>query len=117
MTQSTTNFSRGDVVIVPFAFSDRRAFKNRPALILSSDRYHSSRQELIIAAITSRIRQPPLTGDHVIQGWRESGLPRPSVVTAILRTAKSYHVVRKMGVLPPDDMAGVEAGLREALAL
>ncbi|MBM3154434.1 MAG: type II toxin-antitoxin system PemK/MazF family toxin, partial [Chloroflexi bacterium] len=49
-----TEYSRGDVVLVSFIFSDETGEKRRPAVIVSADAYHKSRQEVIIAAITSR---------------------------------------------------------------
>jgi len=33
----------GDVVLVPFPFTDQTAAKRRPAIIVSSDAYHSER--------------------------------------------------------------------------
>ena len=103
--------------MVPYIFSDRNVSKNRPALILSSDAYHASRQEVIVAAITSRIRDPLFVGDHLIVNWQASGLVRPSVVTGILRTVKNYIIVRKMGVMAAQDMDAVEAAIKQALAL
>lgn len=49
-----TAYSRGDVVLVSFIFSDATGERRWPAVIVSSDAYHKSRQEAIIAAITSR---------------------------------------------------------------
>jgi mRNA interferase MazF len=115
--QSTTTYSRGDIVLVPYPFSDRLVVKNRPALIISSAAYHSSRYEVVIAAITSRIRSPLLIGDYLIQDWRGSGLSRPSVVTGILRTAKAYLIRRHLGKLPARELVAVTGTLREALEL
>ena len=116
-TPSTTTYSRGDVVLVPFLFTDRAAFKTRPAVVVSSDVYHVGRREVIIAAVTSRIRQPLMPGDHLICRWRESGLPKPSVATAILRTVKRAMIARRLGALAAPDLRAVDARLAEALAL
>jgi len=38
-----TSFSRGDVVLVKFVFSDEKGAKQRPGLIVSTDGYHQGR--------------------------------------------------------------------------
>jgi hypothetical protein len=52
---STTSFNQGDVVLVPFRFTDLSAVKQRPALILSPKRLNNVRTDLIVAAISSQI--------------------------------------------------------------
>src|SRR5438445_11188607 len=80
-----TSCSRGDVVLVKFVFADEKGAKQRPGLIVSIDRYHQGRREMILAAITSNGGRL-LVGDYKIKGWRESGLPGPSIDTCIVRT-------------------------------
>ena len=50
--------SFGDVVLVPFPFTDQSGIKKRPAVVLSSNNYNVSRRDLLIMAITSQVRQP-----------------------------------------------------------
>ena len=59
---NTTSYSRGDVVLVNFVYSDETGTKRRPVLLLSTEAYHNGRQEAIVAAITSNTRRI-LTGD------------------------------------------------------
>jgi mRNA interferase MazF len=110
-------FSHGDVVYVPFVFADKPVVKNRPALIVSSAEYHASRREIVIAAITSRIRDPLFVGDHKIDGWQESGLAAPSVVTCILWTVKSAMIRRKLGALSADDLNAFHGAFVRAFGL
>jgi mRNA-degrading endonuclease toxin of MazEF toxin-antitoxin module len=116
-TPYTTTYSRGEVILVPFQFTDRPVAKMRPAVILSSPTYNAGRQELIVAALTSRIRSPLLPGDRLLGDWQTAGLPRESVVTAIIRTVKHSMVSRRIGKLTGDDLNHVDEGLRSALAL
>jgi len=111
-----TSFSRGDVVLVKFVFTDEKGAKQRPGLIISSDRYHQGRQETILIAITSNVARL-LVGDYKIKAWRESGLLYPSIVTGIVRTIKHDMIARKMGELPASELRAVEDKLREILAL
>lgn len=48
-------FKQGEVILVPFPFSDQTITKQRPAVIVSSNEYNAKRADVIIAAITSNI--------------------------------------------------------------
>jgi mRNA-degrading endonuclease toxin of MazEF toxin-antitoxin module len=111
-----TSCSRGDIVLVRFVFADEIGAKQRPGLIVSTDRYHRGRHDAILAAITSNVGRL-LFGDYKIRAWREAGLLFPSTVTGILRTIKQEMIVRKIGELPAQDLREVETKLRNALGL
>lgn len=114
--QPMSGFARGDVVLVPFLFSEGTGAKLRPALVLSSSGYHRGRQEMIVAAITSNLRRR-LLGDQPIGDWKAAGLLFPSLVMGILRTIKQSMVDRRLGALKPNDVAAVEAQIRRSLDL
>jgi mRNA interferase MazF len=109
-----TGYKRGDVVLVRFIFSDETGERQRPAVILSSDAYHQSRQEAIIAAITSRTDRI-LVGDHLINDWEGAGLLFPSVATGIIRTIKQGMITKKLGKMTLPDMERIKGNLRDAL--
>jgi len=111
-----TGYSRGDVILVGFVFTDETGVRQRPAVIVSSNAYHSGREEVIITAITSRTDRV-LVGDHLISHWREAGLLLPSMATGIIRTIKQAMVIRKLGTMPRDDMRVINEKLRMALDL
>lgn len=111
-----TAHSRGDVVLVGFAFSDESGTKLRPALVLSSLAYQRGRQEVVVAAISSNIRRR-LFGDHVIADWKGAGLLFPSIATGIFRTIKHTMIDRKLGTMPKGDMDAVDKQLRGCLGL
>ena len=111
-----TEYNRGDVVLVSFIFSDETGERRRPAVIVSSDAYHQSRQEAIIAAITSRTDRI-LVGDHLISDWQDAGLLFPSVATGIIRAIKQSMIAKKIGTMPRHDMQAIEDNLRDALGL
>jgi mRNA interferase MazF len=48
----TYNF--GDVLLVPFPFTDQTSTKKRPTAVISSDTYNQQKLDLIIIAITSQ---------------------------------------------------------------
>ena len=78
----TTSFSQGDVVLVPFPFTDLSAIKQRPALVLSPDRSNEVRPDLVVAAITSQIPTTPGDDEVLLSGneLKEAGLPKPSII-------------------------------------
>ena len=110
------SFSRGDIVLVKFVFADEKGVKQRPGLIVSTDRYHQGRRETILAAVTSNVGRL-LVGDYRIKAWRESGLLYPSIVTGIVRTIKHEMIGGTIGELPASELHAVEDKLREILAL
>jgi mRNA interferase MazF len=108
--QFMTEYNRGDVILVSFVFSDETGERRRPAVMVSSDAYHQSRQEAIIAAITSRTDRI-LVGDHLINDWQGAGLLFPSVATGIIRTIKQGMIAKKLGTMPRGDMQVIEDNL------
>ena len=46
---------RGDIILVPFPFSDQSGQKVRPVLVVSNDHYNNSCDDLIVCGITSRL--------------------------------------------------------------
>ena len=51
-----TSFEFGDVVLVPFPFTDQSTTKKRPAIVVSSQTYNTERPDVIIMAVTSQAR-------------------------------------------------------------
>ena len=55
---NTTACSFGDVVLVPFPFTNQTGSKKRPAVVVSSDVYNGRGRDLIVMAVTRRIVRP-----------------------------------------------------------
>jgi mRNA interferase MazF len=115
---STTSYKRGDVVLVPFPFTDLTHAKQRPALIISPDHFNASRPDVLVAAITSQI-PPTLAVDEFAIPTSElvlGGLPKPS----ILRLTKlvSLHqqlILKRIGALPAATLDRALAQLKQLL--
>jgi mRNA interferase MazF len=56
----------GDIVLVPFPFTDQSTSKKRPAIVISSMNYHRERPDYIIMAVTSRTRSPQMLGEVIV---------------------------------------------------
>ena len=79
---STTSYKRGDVVLVPFPFTDLSSTKQRPALVVSADHLNATRDDLLVAAITSQIPVMLAADEFMIptSALVECGLPKASVL-------------------------------------
>src|SRR4030065_2717984 len=89
-----TRYNRGDVVLVPFPFSDQTAAKKRPAIIVSSDSYNNISQDIVIMAITGQIRDHIGVGEFLIEDWQGAGLLKPSAVKWGVSTIEQEAGVR-----------------------
>ncbi len=64
-----TTYKFGDVILVPFPFTDQSAIKKRPAVVISSVAYQTKQQDVIIMAITSQIKEQQGFGEILIKNW------------------------------------------------
>jgi len=47
-------YKQGEIVLVPFPYSDLSGSKRRPVLVVSNDVYNASFPDIVVVAITSR---------------------------------------------------------------
>jgi mRNA interferase MazF len=111
----TTGSSFGDVVLVPFPFTDQRGIKKRPAAVVSSARYHAHRRDLVIMAITSQRRPQPAFGEFTVAEWKKAGLIAPSAVKPVLTTIEKRLVLRRLGQLQQADVRSLRASMEQIL--
>jgi len=110
-----TNFRQGEVLLVPYPFTDQSGSKQRPAIVLSSEVYNQTHPDVILAPITSQVMQAP---DEVgLANWQAAGLLKPSVVKPILSSFDIRLVRRKLGTLSTSDLAQVRALFAQILDL
>jgi mRNA interferase MazF len=95
-----------------------RPGKQRPVLVVSSDRFNESRIATVLAAIiTSNLGLGRMPGNVLITR-AASGLPKESVVNvSALATVNKSELWKRVGSLPSDLMSEVDAGLRLLFAI
>ena len=108
-------FESFDVVVVPFPFTDRRAVKRRPALIVSSASFNEAHEQSILAMITTTAVAWP--SDVALRGWQEAGLNAPCKVRFKLFTLDHTLIVRQLGALSKRDGAAVRDVLNRVLMM
>jgi mRNA interferase MazF len=110
-------FRRGDVILVPFPFSDQQTSKVRPALVVSSSDYHAEEPDLLPAAIPSQLRAVTGPLDYILSDWQGAGLRFPSAFRPVLVTIAPARVLHTVGTLAAADLAAIDDCLRRALGL
>ena len=98
-----TAYSFGNIVLVPFPFTDQSAVKKRPAVVVSSDAYNRKRPDIIIMAVTSQMRSAGYFGDIVVNQWQQAGLLKPSVIKPIVTTIERSLVIKTLDRLKKED--------------
>lgn len=96
--------SFGEVVLVPFPFTDQSGAKKRPAVIVSSSGYHAGRRDLVIMAITGQVRQPLGFAEALVADWQAAGLIKQSVLKPVFTTIEQGLVLRSLGRLSDTDL-------------
>jgi mRNA interferase MazF len=107
------SYSRSDVLLVRYPFSDLSGEKLRPAIVVGSP--HPSADYLVVA-LTSRTTA--LTaGEFVLSAWLQAGLNVPSAVKRGIATAHPSLVVKRLGQLESHDAKRLDQSLRHWLGL
>ncbi|MBI5600222.1 MAG: type II toxin-antitoxin system PemK/MazF family toxin [Gemmatimonadetes bacterium] len=107
-------FESGDVVTVPFPFTDRRQAKRRPAVVLSSRRLSAHANQYVLAMVTSA-RHERWPFDVPVTDGPAAGLRAPSVVRWKLFTLDASLIVRRVGTLAESDRRVLRHRMNEAL--
>lgn len=107
------SYSKYDIILVRYPFSDLSSSKVRPAVVVSTT--HPS-QDIIITPLTSKIGSL-MEGEFVLSEWAGAGL---NVATAVKRGIYTVHeslVIKVIGQLVDIDAKQLEQSLQGWLGL
>jgi len=104
-----TRYSFGDVVLVPFPFTDLRDIKNRPAVVVSAAAFHREQANVILITVSSKRDALGGIGTMELTSWQQAGLAKPSIVRPVLITLSTGRVLRKLGKLSVQDETALRA--------
>jgi mRNA interferase MazF len=110
-------FQRGNIVLVPFPFTDQSTTKVRPAVVVSSRLYNTSEPDIVLAAISTQLLSATGSLDYVLADWQSSGLRFASAFKPVFTTLDPSLVLHTIGSLSAVDMAEVDQRLRLAFEL
>jgi mRNA interferase MazF len=105
-------FEFGDVVLARFPFTNQAAFKQRPAVVVSSRAYNTVRLDVVIMPITSQIGSSSGVGEMTIGEWQRANLLKPSAIKPVFATLEQRLIIRRLGILDAQD----QSALRTAIA-
>lgn len=108
-------FEFGDVVLVPFPFTNQMTSKQRPAVIVSQRAYARSRPDVVLMAITSQIRSSLGFAEILLADWQSANLLKPSIVKPVLATLEQGLVIKQLGRLSAADQAALRLAINQAI--
>jgi mRNA interferase MazF len=107
------SYSKNDIILVRYPFSDLSGSKVRPAVVVSAP--HVS-QDIFIVPLTSKTTSL-LVGEFVLSDWSGAGLNVETAVKRGLYTVQQSLVVAIIGKLTDSDIEQVQRSLRTWLGL
>ncbi len=110
------SFKQGDVIKVPFPYTDRSTRQSRPALVVSIGGIEDAHGLLWVAMITSAANRG-WPGDVPVSNPAAAGLPVPSLIrTAKIATIEATDAT-KLGRVSPSLVRQVVGRLARELGL
>ena len=107
------NYSKNDVVLVRYPFSDLSSSKVRPAIVVNAK--HIS-QDIFIVPLTSKTNSL-LPGEFVLTEWQAARLNVLSAVKRGIYTVEEKLIIKKIGKLQQVDVQKLEYSLKTWLDL
>lgn len=108
-------YQKGDIVLIPFPFTDLTAAKTRPVAVVSVSEFEKETDDFTVAMITSIPHTSPY--DYQLKDWQSANLLYTSWVRAKLVTLDPKLVRHRVGRLSDQDLMEVEKKIRLALGL
>lgn len=110
----TVTFDAGDVVVVPFPFTDRATSRRRPALVVSNRPFNDHHAQVVLAMITTATN-PGWPSDTPIGDRDSAGLNADSIIRLKFFTLDQSLVQRRIGGLGKNDSKAVRDSMKRWL--
>ena len=108
-------FEPGDVIRVPFPYTDRATRQSRPAVVVSAAQLQDLHGLLWVVMITSAENRG-WPGDVPVANLQLAGLPVPSIIRSAKMATINAADASALGRLPAAQIKQVTAGIRQRLA-
>lgn len=107
------SYSKNEVVLVRYPFSDLTSTKVRPAVVVNAP--HTS-QDVLIVPLTSKTTGL-LAGEFILTDWKGAGLNVETAAKRGIFTIQEKLVLKRVGRLATKDAEQLAVSLREWLDL
>ena len=112
-----TECNTADVVLLPFPFTDYTSYKQRPALIVSSSAWNSSRSDMIVVAISSKTGRSKHEYALDERERKSGGLRVPSVVRfGNIYTIDKRLVREKIGSFGKNTIQSIQSRIHKIIS-
>jgi mRNA interferase MazF len=110
-------FEQGDVVRVPFPYTDRQTRQHRPALVVSNGGIGEHAQFLWVVMITSAENRRWPDDQDIGPNYRDVGLPAPSIIRPTKIATIESRDASAIGRIPRNLLGRVQEMISRNLAL
>jgi len=107
-------FEQGDVIKVPFPYTDRPTRQSRPALVVSSGKLEELHGLLWVVMITSA-QNRAWPNDVPVLNSEQAGLPSPSVIRVVKIATIEETDASKIGSLTASQLGEVKRLIKQEL--
>ena len=108
------NYSKGDIVLLPYPFTDLKSNKVRPAVVAAPE--DGKYSDIFVVPITSRTTKLN-TGEYVLKDWSSAGLNVPSAVKRGCVLVDTKLILQKVGICSKSDVVSLNKALKQWLEL
>jgi mRNA interferase MazF len=108
------SYNRGDIVVVPFPFTDTVAAKPRPAVVISNRSFNRSTGHTLLMMITSS-NNAQWPSDYRLRNQEKAGLIASSIIRFKVFTLDNRIIKKKIGLLSRIDKQHVFDKIQEIL--
>ena len=112
MTPSGMMFKQRDIILIPIPFTDLASQKKRPAIVISSDKYNDTSEDIIVVALTSNVKKQDFTIVITSEDLEDGKLK----TTSMIRVDKIYTlnksiVLKQFGRIKSSVLAKIKTTL------
>jgi mRNA interferase MazF len=107
------NYSRNDLLLVRYPFTDLSGVKVRPVVVVHAP--HPSK-DVFVVPLTSQLSALQ-AGEFILADWKKAGLNVPTAVKRGIYTIHPSLIAKFIGHLTAKDARSLEESLRDWLGL